>query len=125
MKRIIFLLIVSLLLSSLPMLAAAEQETDLESYDYTQTYDGRFDKSSLYKRNERNPIWRPNHGTLQSISEISCVEALSTLHQTGTWTGNLSEEGECLGTAEAPERTYGNYLNYLHQKTIGSKTSSN
>jgi hypothetical protein len=114
MKRIILPLIVSLLLSALPCLAAAEQESDVESYDYTQTYAGRFESDQLYQRSANKPDWQRTHDT---ISDINCDEALDALQEDGTWTGNLSREGECLGSGEAPERTSGNYRNYLNQKT--------
>jgi hypothetical protein len=121
MKRLI--LIPIFLLALIPTTAFAT-ETSESDYDYTNTYEGRFKSDRLFKRNDRNPIWRPSRGELQVISEINCDDALTSLHQTGTWTGNLSKEGECLGTAEAPERTYGNYLNYLQQKITSSRTSS-
>jgi hypothetical protein len=118
MKRIILLLIVSLLLSSLSTLAATEQETDLESYDYTQIYDGRFESDRLYQQDPKGLIWISGCGDIKQITEINCYQALNSLHESGFWTGNLSREGECLGSEEAPERTYGNYLNYVHQKFI-------
>jgi hypothetical protein len=112
MKHMIFTLIVSLLLCTIQTFASES------GYNYSQTYEGRFESDLLFQRDSRMPIWRPTHS---SISEISCDEAIDSLHETGLWTGNLSKEGECLGSEEAMEQTYGNYLNYLHQQIINTQ----
>jgi hypothetical protein len=112
MKYITSILVCLLIFTNLSTFTAKAEDT---TYDYTQTYDGRFQSDRLFQRDERKPIWRPNPGSPQLISEITCDDALDALHETGIWTGNLSDEGECLGSAEAMERTTGNYLNYLHQ----------
>jgi hypothetical protein len=111
MKFVLFTLALSLLLNC-PLFA---EETTVDDYDYTQTYDGRFESDQLFQWSTNRPIWLP---TRENISDITCDEALDSLHQTGVWTGHLSDEGECLGTAEAPQRSCGNFLNYLHQKMI-------
>jgi hypothetical protein len=118
MKHMIFPLIASLLLCPLSALATETGESSETSYDYTQTYDGRFESDRLYQQDSKEMIWISGCGDIKQITEINCYQALNSLHESGFWTGNLSREGECLGSEEAPERTYGNYLNYVHQKFI-------
>ena len=93
------------------------QATD---FNYTVTYQGTFQNQRLFQRSEKNPIWLPCPGSPKLISDLNCSTAVVTLHTKGTYTGNLSSSGTCLGTEEAPEYTYGNYLNYLNSQTLQS-----
>jgi hypothetical protein len=72
--------------------------------------------SQLYKRTEINQIWSVSNRP-KTLSDLTCNKSHETLITLGTWIGNLSDNGECLGYAEAPEWTTGNYLNYLSVKT--------
>ncbi len=98
---------------SLLLLMAFIPPCQASDFDYTTKYQGTFQSQRLFQRSEKHPIWLPCPGSPKLISDLNCSTALSTLHSKGTYTGNLSSNGTCLGTDEAPEYSYGNYLNYL------------
>lgn len=110
-----FLFATFFLLSGLTYALDLDKVEKLPSYDYQVKYEGPFKTNQLYNRTEINIIWT-NIKRPDGLSNIQCPEAINTLKTIGFWLGNLSDRGECLGNAEAPEWTSGNYLNFLSFK---------
>jgi len=81
---------------------------DTYHYNYNIKYRGKFKSKRAYLYNEADEIWQD----FLPISHFKCFEAKSTLTTTGRWIGNISDDGECLGSEEAPEWTLGNFLNF-------------
>lgn len=95
--------------------SAKDQTEGADIFSYYTKYQGPFKSKQLYKRSEGKMIWYAST-RFQKLKDISCQEASLKLRTRGTWTGNLSDKGECLGSAEASEWTTGSYLNYLSEK---------
>ncbi|ORJ59136.1 hypothetical protein [Geothermobacter hydrogeniphilus] len=102
-----------LLLMTIPSLATDDGGDD--AYISTTPYPGIYQADRLYQYDDREQIWygakRPKLWTT-----LPCDQARTTLRERGSWTGNLSDSGQCLGDAEAPTWASGNYLNYLTEK---------
>lgn len=121
--KFLTLLLTSLIFISTVVSAAETTVEDLSknlSYDYLTNYDGSFKTNRLYLRTEINQLWSRSNRP-KTLSEIICTESLNALRANGTWIGNLSNGGKCLGYAEAPEWTTGNYMNFI---TIRSKQNN-
>lgn len=112
MKNLILLsMIAFLFILAIPVYAQNQTEGSY-LYNHNIKYDGSFEANRVYLYNEADGIWQ----TFKSMNQFRCYEARTSLVSKGTWIGNISDEGQCLGSAEAPEWTSGNYLNFKHEK---------
>jgi|GEM_PF-2193194 len=109
MKILSFLILVSLLFG-LTTLACAE---DQSGYNSRHKYPGIYKSDRLYQLDNKESVWYGSKRPKQ-LHNLQCDEAIRRLRAKGSWTGNLSDQGKCLGTSEAPTWATGNYLNYLN-----------
>ncbi|RKX24149.1 MAG: hypothetical protein DRP47_11820 [Candidatus Zixiibacteriota bacterium] len=112
MKKMLLPLVVSFLLFLSISAFAQNQTEDLYIYNHNTKYDGSFDAERVYLYNDADGIWQG----FKTMRQFKCSDARRALISTGSWVGNLSDDGQCLGDAEAPEWTSGNYLNFRHEK---------
>lgn len=117
MKKTLRLGLLFLLLGLVCMpLALASTQTDEEArvlaeYLPENTYTGFYQPQRVYTLNPSTGLWSPEKRA--TTAAYPCRSARFELEQKGTWTGNLDDQGRCVGNAEAPQRATGNYLNYL------------
>lgn len=112
MRKIIFLTSV---LSILAATSLAANPQPAPEYSSTTIYPGMFQADQLYQFDSFRDSWYA-HRRLKLWQQLNCNEARDTLQRQGTWTGNLTDRGECAGKAEAPSWANGNYLNYQVQQ---------
>lgn len=112
MKKMTLLLAIALLLVFVIPVYAQNQTEGLYVYNHEIKYDGSFETELVYLYNEADAIWQ----TFMAMKQFKCYEARNSLMSKGTWIGNISDDGQCLGNAEAPEWTSGNFLNFRHEK---------
>ena len=116
MKKMTFLFTVSLLFTLAISASAQEQTQDKKQdpfiYRHSINYSGNFKTDHVYLYNKADHIWQD----FKTMDQFKCYDAKAALQITGKWVGNLSDDGQCLGDAEAPEWISGNYLNFRHEK---------
>jgi hypothetical protein len=106
-------LLLGLVYTSLALASAQrdEEAQPLAEYLPENTYAGFYQPQRVYKLNSSTGLWSPEKRA--TTAAYPCTSARLDLEQKGTWTGNLDDQGRCVGNAEAPQRATGNYLNYL------------
>lgn len=117
LKTILMTVLLTLLLIPVAGLAAKDATPAYDSY---RKYDGLYKPERLYQLDIRNDTWL---GSISPAtwSDLPCREAVNAFRKDGTWTGNFSDDGKCLGSAEAPTYASGNYLNFLNQTLEAEK----
>jgi len=110
-----FTLLVFILLITLALPALAKNPIE---YDHNIKYQGTYKTDLLYIFHWKLHFWYVDERPIR-MQNLKCEEAINALNL-GTWTGNLSDNGKCIGHDEAPTRASGNYLNYLvlHNKPL-------
>lgn len=104
-------------LVAIPCTQAAESDETadmLAEYLPENTYTGFFLPQRVYQFNPNNGMWSPEKRA--TTAAYNCLRARLDLERKGTWTGNLDDQGRCIGKAEASQRATGNYLNYLQMR---------
>lgn len=112
MKKIILLSVFALVSTFVLPVYAQNQKDELSIYNHNIKYHGSFETDRVYLYNEADAIWQG----FKTLNQFKCYEARTALTTTGAWVGNISDDGQCLGAAEAPEWTSGNFLNFRHEK---------
>lgn len=112
MKKLALLFLVLLLFVAVTPLCAQNLTKEQPIYLHDVIYEGSFKTYQLYNRSEIKRIWYESKRP-RTVDQLVCSEANTRLLSIGVWVGNLSDDGKCLGYAEAPEWTSGNYLNFL------------
>lgn len=107
------LILVSMILLFCFAAPAVAKKEKLREFNTITKYKGIYKAERLYQLDQRSSIWysakRPIYW-----AKVSCSLARNALRTEGTWSGNLSDTGACLGDAEASTWANGNYLNFLN-----------
>lgn len=87
---------------------------DKVRYNSSVIYSGTFKPNTIYYHNLRNPIWVV--GLKIGADRVTCRPTLEGFKSTGTWIGQLKQDGTCDVNIEPVEWATGNWLNFSNAK---------
>lgn len=118
MSKVVFMVLMLMVL--VPQSGMSEPQKTGSGYDHAVTYAGPYKAERLYQLDARTEIWYPS-SKFETWRGLACYQARRTLRRNGTWFGNLSDAGHCLGSNEAPHWATGHFLNFQFA-TFSGKT---
>ncbi len=117
-KLFVAVLLLVLLLPGLALAAGKKNKGEtpksetVAEYQPDGRYAGIYKWERLYILSSRTKTWFASKAP-KVWGTLPCQSARVALREKGHFLGNLSDDGRCLGDAEAPQWASGNYLNFM------------